>query len=71
LVSLATQKFISDICTDSMQYCKIRQEGKLKDNQSSNSNKEKKLVFTTDDLSQSLKEYGINIEKPEYFKNDE
>jgi hypothetical protein len=55
LLSLATQKFISDIANDALQYCKIRQ---------ANNKKEKRLVLSVEDLAQSSKEYGINIKKP-------
>jgi transcription initiation factor TFIID subunit 10 len=57
LISLAAQKFISDIVNDTMQYCKIRQQRR----------KDKKLVLTMEDLERSLKEYGINVKKPDYF----
>eukprot|EP00026_Physarum_polycephalum_P020138 Phypoly_transcript_22529.p1 GENE.Phypoly_transcript_22529~~Phypoly_transcript_22529.p1 ORF type:complete len:154 (+),score=27.33 Phypoly_transcript_22529:117-578(+) len=62
LIALAAQKFISDIATDALQYCKIRQQSASRDK-----SKARKLVLTLEDLSQSLKEYGINLKKPEYF----
>eukprot|EP00029_Vermamoeba_vermiformis_P004540 TRINITY_DN15085_c0_g1_i1.p1 TRINITY_DN15085_c0_g1~~TRINITY_DN15085_c0_g1_i1.p1 ORF type:complete len:150 (+),score=53.03 TRINITY_DN15085_c0_g1_i1:43-450(+) len=57
LISLAAQKFVSDIANDSLQYCKMRQSRR----------KDKKHTLTMEDLSQSLREYGINTNKPEYF----
>jgi len=60
LIALAAQKFISDIANDALQYCKLR-------HQASQSKAKQKLVLTMDDLSRSLKEYGINLRKPEYF----
>ncbi|KAK5576043.1 hypothetical protein RB653_007181 [Dictyostelium firmibasis] len=63
LISLATQKFISDVASDSLQFCKIRLQGTSREK----TRKDKALVLTTDDLSQALREYGINIRKPEYF----
>ncbi|KAN0034243.1 hypothetical protein ACTFIV_000736 [Dictyostelium citrinum] len=63
LISLATQKFISDVTSDSLQFCKIRLQGTSREK----TRKDKALVLTTDDLSQALREYGINIRKPEYF----
>eukprot|EP01111_Echinosteliopsis_oligospora_P009683 TRINITY_DN2878_c0_g1_i1.p1 TRINITY_DN2878_c0_g1~~TRINITY_DN2878_c0_g1_i1.p1 ORF type:complete len:168 (-),score=52.00 TRINITY_DN2878_c0_g1_i1:107-610(-) len=62
LVSLAAQNFISNIAFDALQYCKIRQNANK-----SKSAKDKRLVLTMEDLSQSLKEYGINLKKPEYY----
>jgi len=59
LIALATQKFLSDVVNDSLQYCKIRQS----------QSKTKKLVLTMDDLSQSLKEFGVNVSKPPYFSD--
>ncbi|EGG17560.1 hypothetical protein DFA_08556 [Cavenderia fasciculata] len=63
LISLATQKFISSVADDSLQYCKIRQQAPTREKVK----KEKSLVLTMDDLSQGLKDYGFNIRKPEYF----
>ncbi|GAM20794.1 hypothetical protein SAMD00019534_039690 [Acytostelium subglobosum LB1] len=63
MISLATQKFISDVANDSMQFCKIRQQAPTREKVK----KEKQLVLTMDDLSQSLRDYGINIRKPDYF----
>jgi len=61
LISLAAQKFISDIANDSLQYCKIRQQNPQF------RRKDKKLILSMDDLSQALKEYGIHINKPPYY----
>ncbi|KYQ93859.1 hypothetical protein DLAC_05259 [Tieghemostelium lacteum] len=63
LIALATQKFISDIANDSLQYCKIRLQGSSREK----TRKDKALVLTMDDLSLALKEYGINIRKPDYY----
>lgn len=66
LVSLAAQKFVADIAEDALQYCKIRQQSPA--NRDKHRGKEgQRLVLTMDDLSQSLKEYGITVKKPEYF----
>eukprot|EP01133_Synstelium_polycarpum_P014359 gene14359-16945_t len=44
-------------------FCKIRQQAPTREKVK----KEKQLVLTIDDLSQSLRDYGITIKKPEYF----
>eukprot|EP01132_Coremiostelium_polycephalum_P006108 gene6108-7611_t len=63
LISLATQKFISDVTNDSLQYCKIRHQAPTREKVK----KDKSLVLTMEDLALSLRDYGINIKKPDYF----
>ncbi|KAF9433243.1 Transcription initiation factor TFIID subunit 10 [Entomortierella beljakovae] len=63
LLALAAQKFISDIATDSFQYCKVRQQSQKR----AAPGKEKKTVLTMEDLSDALGEYGINVKKPDYY----
>ena len=64
LVSLATQKFISDIANDALQHCKMRGATGA---QQTSKKKESKLVMTTDDLSLALAEQGVTLKKPPYF----
>lgn len=63
LISLAAQKFISDIANDALQHCKMRQSGQSSKKQG----KDKKLTLTMEDLTPALSEYGINVKKPAYF----
>ena len=58
VISLAAQKFVTDIATDALHYSK--QNGDKK-------NKTRKMVLTVQDLSQALAEYGIKSVKPEYY----
>ncbi|XP_076318471.1 transcription initiation factor TFIID subunit 10-like [Tachypleus tridentatus] len=62
LISLATQKFISDIANDALQHCKMRGAG-----QSKKTSKDKRYTLTMEDLNPALMEYGIHIKKPHYF----
>jgi len=62
LISLAAQKFISDVVSDSMQHCKMKTSG-----QSKKQTKDKRLTLTMEDLTPALAEYGIHVTKPPYF----
>lgn len=64
LVSLAAQKFISDIANDALQHCKMK--GTASGNSRSKS-KDHKYTLTMEDLTLALSEYGINVKKPHYF----
>jgi transcription initiation factor TFIID subunit 10 len=64
LLALATQKFISDICTDAMQYARIRQSSQLQKDKKA---KAGKTVLTVEDISLAVQEHGVSIKKPEYF----
>ncbi|XP_071840041.1 transcription initiation factor TFIID subunit 10-like isoform X2 [Apostichopus japonicus] len=64
VVSLAAQKFISDIANDALQHCRMkgsvqtaRRPGK----------QDKRYTLTMDDLSAALSDHGINVKKPVYF----
>ncbi|XP_034029056.1 transcription initiation factor TFIID subunit 10 [Thalassophryne amazonica] len=64
LISLASQKFISDIANDALQYCKMKGTAT---GSSRNKTKDKKYTLTMEDLTPALSEYGINVKKPYYF----
>ncbi|KAF9005898.1 transcription initiation factor IID TAF10 subunit [Cyathus striatus] len=74
LLSLAAQKFVSDIAADAYQHARIRTNaagGRTRVNQplsGPGSAKDKtRTTLTMDDLSAALAEYGINARKPEYY----
>ncbi|KAL0485873.1 transcription initiation factor TFIID subunit 10 [Acrasis kona] len=70
LVSLSAQKFISEVCMDSLHYCKQRQQSSLYRDKVSTSSKEKqRYVLNMEDLGSALKEYGVNVRKPEYYSD--
>ncbi|XP_078514782.1 transcription initiation factor TFIID subunit 10 [Lissotriton helveticus] len=64
LISLAAQKFISDIANDALQHCKMKGTASVS---SRNKSKDKKYTLTMEDLAPALSEYGINVKKPHYF----
>ncbi|KAK2463714.1 hypothetical protein APHAL10511_004465 [Amanita phalloides] len=72
LLSLAAQKFVSDIAADAYQHARIRTNasggrarallaglGSAKD--------KTRTTLTMDDLSSALSEYGISARKPEFY----
>jgi len=64
LVSLAAQKFVSDVANDALQHCKMRASGQ---SSKSKQGKDKKYTLTMEDLTPALSEYGISVKKPHYF----
>jgi len=64
LISLAAQKFISDIINEAFTHCKLKamvpQGGKTKV-------KDKKYTLTLEDLIPILNDYGITVKKPPYY----
>ncbi|XP_064414140.1 transcription initiation factor TFIID subunit 10 isoform X2 [Latimeria chalumnae] len=64
LISLAAQKFVSDIANDALQHCKMKGTASTS---SRNKSKDKKHTLTMEDLTPALAEYGINVKKPLYF----
>ncbi|PPD66676.1 hypothetical protein GOBAR_DD36450 [Gossypium barbadense] len=78
LVAVATQKFVAEVANDALQYgtkyfltflplhCKARQAAVVKDKREKQQ-KDKRLILTMDDLSKSLREYGVNVKQQEYF----
>uniref|UniRef100_A0A2K6E167 Transcription initiation factor TFIID subunit 10 n=1 Tax=Macaca nemestrina TaxID=9545 RepID=A0A2K6E167_MACNE len=64
LISLAAQKFISDIANDALQHCKMKGTAS---GSSRIKSKDRKYTLTMEDLTPALSEYGINVKKPHYF----
>ncbi|GMR59120.1 hypothetical protein PMAYCL1PPCAC_29315, partial [Pristionchus mayeri] len=63
LVSLATQKFLSDIVLDAMQQARMKGIGQVK-----KATKETKYSLTHEVMDPVLAEYGIDVVKPPYFQ---
>jgi len=64
LVSLAAQKFVSDVANDALQHCKMRNAGQAIKN---NKSKDRKYVMSMEDLGQALGNQGVTVKKPPYF----
>lgn len=73
LISIAAQKFISDVANDALQHCKTRTSnapssghGSSK-NQQAKLSKDRKYTLTMEDLQPALNDYGITVRKAHYF----
>ena len=82
LLSLATQKFMSDVAQDALQHCKQRQAANPSAKKPGQvrlvcglclwhsplcGGQEKSFVLLTGDLEAALQEYGVNVRKAPYF----
>eukprot|EP00127_Corallochytrium_limacisporum_P003105 Clim_evm34s146 gene=Clim_evmTU34s146 len=61
-ISLATQKFITDVAKDSMLACKNRQLNKR-----GMTSVNARMVLTIDDLAKGLEAQGMHMKKPPYY----
>ena len=70
LVSLAAQKFVSDVAGEALQHARLR--GGAGSNAGSagsrKGSKERNVVMTTEDLASALGEQGVVVKKPPYFQ---
>ncbi|XP_018329403.1 transcription initiation factor TFIID subunit 10 [Agrilus planipennis] len=67
LISIAAQKFISDIANDALQHCKMRNISSSHSSKGSKNCKDRRYCLTMEDLIPALAEYGITIKKPHYY----
>jgi len=71
LVSLAAQKFISDIATDALSHARVRSNASGAPKQppqgGKGSGKDKRYTMTMEDLAPVLAEYGVTVKKPHYY----
>ena len=67
LVSLAAQKFVSDVAGEALQHARLR-AGAAGGAASRKGSKERNVVMTTEDLSSALGEQGVVVKKPPYFQ---
>lgn len=68
LVSLAAQKFVSDVAADALNHAKMRQNKMPVVHSTLPKKKSEKYVMTTEDLSQALGEQGVSVKKPPYYQ---
>ncbi|RHY34356.1 hypothetical protein DYB32_000996, partial [Aphanomyces invadans] len=61
MVALVAQKFVLDVAHDAKLFHEHRVNGQAGNVTSDN------LTLTMEDLAASLREYGVNLSKPEYF----
>ncbi|KAJ9600848.1 hypothetical protein L9F63_000960 [Diploptera punctata] len=64
LVSLAAQKFVSDVANDALQHCKTRGASQTS---KTSKGKDRRYTLTMEDLTPALADYGITVKKPHYF----
>lgn len=77
VVALATQKFLSDVTQDAMQYHNLRNKNsadkQTSDGSNGTNNKENKehptKTLRMEDLTASLVNYGVRVVKPDYFSS--
>lgn len=72
LISIAAQKFVSDVANDALQHCKTRTSNApgshaSSKNQKAQNNKDRKYTLTMEDLAPALSDYGITVRKAHYF----
>jgi len=67
LISLAAQKFISDISYEALQHCKMRGGGK--EQKSKSSGRDRKYAMSSEDVVVALSDQGLTVKKPPYFAN--
>ncbi|CAG9826050.1 unnamed protein product [Diabrotica balteata] len=69
LISIAAQKFISDIANDALQHCKMRSTNSSSHSgsKSKQGTKDRRYCLTMEDLTPALAEFGITIKKPHYY----
>ena len=64
LISLASQKFLSDIINEAFTHCKLKGSAPAG---KGNKKQDKKFVLTLEDLVPILNDYGITVKKPMYY----
>ncbi|TDG46087.1 hypothetical protein AWZ03_007536 [Drosophila navojoa] len=66
LISIATQKYMSDIIDDALQHSKARTHMQNSNAPGGSKAKDRKFTLTMEDLQPALADYGINVRKMDY-----
>ncbi|EDW54045.1 transcription initiation factor TFIID subunit 10b [Drosophila sechellia] len=66
LISLAAQKYMSDIIDDALQHSKARTHMQTTNTPGGSKAKDRKFTLTMEDLQPALADYGINVRKVDY-----
>ncbi|KAH8267500.1 hypothetical protein KR018_009382 [Drosophila ironensis] len=66
LISLAAQKYMSDIIDDALQHSKARTHLQNSTAPGGSKAKDRKFTLTMEDLQPALADYGINVRKMDY-----
>ncbi|XP_017858298.1 PREDICTED: transcription initiation factor TFIID subunit 10b [Drosophila arizonae] len=66
LISIATQKYMSDIIDDALQHSKARTHMQNSNTPGGSKAKDRKFTLTMEDLQPALADYGINVRKMDY-----
>eukprot|EP00727_Mastigamoeba_balamuthi_P005287 m51a1_g14757 putative transcription initiation factor tfiid subunit 10 (115) ;mRNA; r:337248-337784 len=61
VISLAAERFISEVANDALQTCKQRQPAQR------GPQTKRKLVMTMEDLACVLRDLGVDVRKPEFW----
>ncbi|GLE09097.1 hypothetical protein PINS_up020686 [Pythium insidiosum] len=78
MIALAAHKFVLDVSHDAMQCQRIRAQNPANPSSASSASTptssanaigSNRTVLTTEDLAASLREYGVNLCKPEYYSD--
>lgn len=73
LVSLAAQKFIDDVLDEAKGVQNSRAQAPITQQKEQGyrlRDKDRRVVLLTEDLTKALQEYGLNLQRPPYHKND-
>lgn len=63
VITLATQKFAAEVAQESMQRCKWRRDAA----RGRERGDDKRIVLTTEDLTEALRDRGVSVVKPPYY----
>ncbi|EDV33628.1 uncharacterized protein Dana_GF13872 [Drosophila ananassae] len=66
LISIAAQKYMSDIIDDALQHSKARTHMQTTNIPGGSKAKDRKFTLTMEDLQPALADYGINVRKMDY-----